>query len=180
MNAHETAVVEPGATVGEGTRIWHHAHVRTGSRLGSDCVLGKNVFIDEGVVVGDRVKIQNNVSVYNGVTIENEVFVGPSVTFTNDLWPRAMGSDWVITPTHVSSGASIGAGATIVCGITIGRFATVGAGAVVTRDVEDHCLVVGNPAHPSGWVCSCGRLVSRDERRPVDLRCAECRSEADQ
>lgn len=143
--------------------------------IGEGCTIGKNVFVDEGAQVGDRVKIQNNVSVYSGVTLENEVFVGPSAVFTNDRFPRAVAQEWEIVPTLVRRGSSIGANATLVCGIEVGEYATVGAGAVVTHDVEDHELVVGNPARRLGWVCSCGRIVARGSVRPGDLRCDRCR-----
>jgi UDP-2-acetamido-3-amino-2,3-dideoxy-glucuronate N-acetyltransferase len=176
--AHETAVVEPGAKIGRRSRVWHHAHVRGGARVGDDCVLGKNVFVDSGASVGSRVKIQNNVSVYDGVTLEDEVFVGPGAVFTNDRFPRATSVDWEIVPTLVRRGASIGANATIVCGVEIGEWATIAAGAVLTRSVEDHELAAGNPARRIGWACECGRVVTREERRPADLRCDNCRGEA--
>ncbi len=174
MSIHPSAIVEPGSSIGNGTLIWHHVHVRAGARIGSGCTLGKNVFVDTGAVIGDGVKVQNNVSVFSGVTIEDEVFVGPSVVFTNDLWPRAASTDWSITPTLVRHGASIGANATIVCGVTLGSYCTVGAGSVVTTDVAANQLVVGNPARPSGWVCDCGRLASREIERPDELRCDRC------
>lgn len=163
---HPTAVVEDGASIGEGTKVWLHAQVRTGAEVGRDCNLGKNVFVDAGVRIGDRVKIQNNVSVYAGVTIESEVFVGPSAVFTNDLRPRAQSPEWEITPTLVRHGASVGANATIICGNTIGCYAMVGSGSVVTRDVRDHELVVGNPARFHAWVDHAGEIVSRDEDQP--------------
>lgn len=175
MSVHPSAIVEPGSSIGAGTRIWHHSHVRTGARIGAGCTLGKNVFVDTGAVIGDGVKVQNNVSVFSGVTIEDGVFVGPSAVFTNDLWPRATSTDWSITPTLVRHGASIGANATIVCGVTLGAYCTIGAGSVVTADVAANQLVVGNPAHPSGWVCDCGRLASRASDRPDELRCDRCR-----
>ena len=175
VHVHESAIVERDATIGDGTKIWHHAHVRSGARIGRECTLGKNVYVDTGVRIGDRVKIQNNVSVYAGVTIEDEVFVGPSVVFTNDRYPRATNDEWEIVPTLVRRGASLGANATIRCGIEVGTYASVGAGAVVTRSVDDHQLVVGNPARHAGWVCDCGAVVTRDATRPDDLRCAECR-----
>jgi acetyltransferase-like isoleucine patch superfamily enzyme len=171
--AHPTAIVEPGAQIGAGTRIWHHAHVRDGAVIGADCNLGKNVYVDAGARLGDRVRIQNNVSVYDGVTLEHEVFVGPSAVFTNDRYPRATG-DWEIVPTVVRRGASIGANATIVCGVEIGALAVVGAGSVLTRSIADHQVVVGNPARPFGWACACGRLVTRTSERPDDLRCDTC------
>ncbi len=162
--------------IGAGTKIWHLVHLRAGAVVGADCVLGKNVFVDAGAVVGDRVKIQNNVSVYAGVTLEDEVFVGPSAVFTNDMFPRAQNPSWQIVPTLVRRGASIGANATIVCGTTVGEFATVGAGSVVTRDVANHEIVVGNPARHLGWVCECGRVSSRAADPPDDFTCEECRS----
>ena len=171
-------MVEPGAVIGSGTRIWHHAHVRAGAVVGSGGNLGKSVYVDDGVVIGDDVKIQNHVCVYNGVTIESRVFVGPNATFTNDLYPRAFIGDWDVVPTMVREGASIGAGAVVVCGHEIGAYAMVGAGSVVSRDVEPHELVVGNPARRLGWVCTCGRLAARTQERPADLQCDDCR-EAD-
>jgi UDP-2-acetamido-3-amino-2,3-dideoxy-glucuronate N-acetyltransferase len=156
---HPTAVVEDGAEVGAGTRVWHFAHVRSGARIGERCALGKSVFVDSGVVIGAGCRIQNFVSIYSGVTLEEDVFVGPSAVFTNDRYPRASGGEWDRLPTLVRTGASIGANATVLCGLTIGELAVVGAGAVVTADVEPHRLVVGNPAKPVGWVCRCGRGV---------------------
>jgi UDP-2-acetamido-3-amino-2,3-dideoxy-glucuronate N-acetyltransferase len=173
---HETAIVERGAEIGAGTVIWHHAQVRTRARIGQDCTLGKNTFVDHDVVIGDRVKIENNVSVFAGVTLEDEVFVGPSAVFTNDRFPRATSVTWELTPTVVRHGASIGANATLRCGIEIGEWAVVGAGAVVTHSVVDHQLVLGNPARAEGWACRCGRVVTRSLPRPSDLRCARCRS----
>ena len=175
--AHETAVIEEAARIGSGTRVWHHAHVRSGAVIGADCVLGKNVFVDAGAVVGDRCKIQNNVSVYTGVTLGSDVFVGPSAVFTNDLRPRASAGTWSITPTAVQDGASIGANATIVCGTVLGAGCMVAAGSVVTRDVAPQQLVAGNPARHLGWVCACGEVVSRDGERPADLRCTRHRDE---
>jgi acetyltransferase-like isoleucine patch superfamily enzyme len=154
-----TAVVEDGAELGAGTRVWHFAHVRSGARIGDRCVLGKSVFVDSEVVIGAGCRIQNFVSIYSGVTLEDDVFVGPSAVFTNDRYPRASGGEWDRLPTLVRMGASIGANATVLCGLTIGELAVVGAGAVVTADVEPHRLVVGNPAKPVGWVCRCGRGV---------------------
>lgn len=178
MNVHGTAVVEPGARIGNGTSVWHHAHVRSGAVIGSDCVLGKNVYVDSGAVVGDRVKIQNNVSVFVGVSIGDDVFVGPSAVFTNDLVPRAFNVDWKITPTTVEDGASIGANATIVCGTTLGEYSMVAAGAVVTRDVHAHELVAGCPARHMAWVCRCGDVISRETERPSSLECATCKEQS--
>jgi UDP-2-acetamido-3-amino-2,3-dideoxy-glucuronate N-acetyltransferase len=164
---HPTADVEDGARIGAGTRIWHLSHVRFSARVGRDCTIGRNVYVDTDVVVGDLVKIQNNVSVYRGVTLEDEVFVGPSAVFTNDLRPRAQNPDWQVTPTMVRRGASIGANATIVCGVEVGAYAMVAAGAVVTRDVAPYQLVAGNPARPRGWVDAKGEVVSRDPAAPA-------------
>jgi dTDP-4-amino-4,6-dideoxygalactose transaminase/acetyltransferase-like isoleucine patch superfamily enzyme len=175
MRAHPTAIVEEGSAVGEGTTIWHHAQVRSGAVIGQSCNLGKNVYIDAGVRIGNGVKIQNNVSVYHGVEILDDVFVGPSAVFTNDLRPRAHATEWQVTPTLVRSGASIGANATVVCGIEIGENAMVAAGAVVTRTVQPHQLVAGNPARHRGWVCRCGEVLSRDEAAPSSLTCESCR-----
>ena len=157
--AHETAIVEEGAKIGEGTRIWHHAHGRTGCEIGENCNIGKNCYIDEGAKIGSGVKIQNNVSVYHGVEIGDDVFVGPSVVFTNDLYPRAFSQDWEVGKTTVGKGASLCANSTIVCGHTIGEYATVGAGSVVTKDVPPHALVAGNPARQIGRVCRCGHKL---------------------
>src|SRR5690349_3744617 len=167
---HPTATVDEGAKVGDGTRVWHLAYIRGSASVGSGCNLGRNVYIDANVRVGDLVKIQNNVSVYDGVTLEDEVFVGPSAVFTNDLRPRAQNPDWEVTPTLVRHGASIGANATIVCGVTIGAWAMIAAGSVVTKDVQPHQLVAGNPARPKGWVNRAGEVVSRDELPPpIDM-----------
>jgi acetyltransferase-like isoleucine patch superfamily enzyme len=146
---HPSAIVEVGAQVGDRTRIWHFVHVRSGARIGRNCVIGKDCYIDDGAVIGDGVKIQNGVSVYRGVTLEDEVFVGPYVTFTNDPYPRARG-EWQPVPTVVRRGASLGANATILCGVEIGEWAMVGAGAVVTHSVLPRRLVYGNPARDEG------------------------------
>jgi UDP-2-acetamido-3-amino-2,3-dideoxy-glucuronate N-acetyltransferase len=149
-------------------------HVRATARIGAGCTLGKNVYVDAGAVLGDRVKVQNNVSIYQGVIVEDDVFLGPSCVFTNDRHPRATNENWEIVPTLVRTGASIGANATLVCGITVGTWAMVGAGSVVTRDVADHQLVIGNPARHAGWVCRCGRVASRSADQPDSLECDGC------
>ncbi len=155
---HPSAFVEDGATIGAGTSVWHLAHIRAGARIGANCIIGKDAYIDTQVVVGDGCKIQNGANLYRGLIMGDRVFVGPHAQFTNDLFPRAeFWDDDRLVPTHVLDGASIGSNATVVCGITIGRYATVGAGAVVTRDVPDHALVLGNPARLRGFVCRCGR-----------------------
>lgn len=170
---HPSAEIEDGAAIGAGSRVWRRAHVRTGAVIGAGVQLGANVFVDAGVSIGDRVKIQNNVSVYAGVHLDDEAFVGPAAVFTNDLNPRATG-EWQLTPTFVRRGASVGANATIVCGYELGEHCLVAAGAVVTRDVAPHQLVLGNPARPAGWVCRCGRVVSREAERPLNLDCETC------
>lgn len=174
ITIHPTAIVEDGAAIGDGSRVWHHAHIRAGAVVGDGANLGKNVYVGTDVHVGHRVKVQNNVSVYEGVTLEDDVFVGPSVVFTNDRYPRAFIHEFKVVPTLVRTGASIGANATIVCGTTVGSFATVAAGSVVTHDVEDHQLVMGNPARPAGWVCRCGHLVSRDVVPESLDQCDKC------
>lgn len=161
---HETAVVDEGATLGVETKVWHFVHVSKGAAIGERCVLGQNVFIGNDVSVGTGTKIQNNVSVYKGVTIEEDVFLGPSCVFTNVNNPRAFlerKDEFRIT--RVGQGASVGANATIICGHDIGRYAFIGAGAVITKDVPDYALMVGNPARQIGWMCFCGsRLPDGD------------------
>lgn len=159
---HSSAVVDDGCEIGEGTKIWHFSHVQSGAKIGSNCSLGQNVNIGNHVRIGNFVKIQNNVSVYEGVELEDYVFCGPSMVFTNVLNPRCeypqRGSEHY-RPTIVKRGASIGANATIVCGNTIGRYAFIGAGSVVTKDIPDYALVVGNPARIVGWACRCGNKL---------------------
>ena len=181
---HPTAEVSSTAQIGPGTRIWGQVHVREYAQIGETCNIGKGVYIDTHVHIGSNVKIQNHVSLFEGVTLEDGVFVGPHVCFTNDLLPRAItpdgklkiADDWVITPTLVKYGASIGAGSIIVCGITIGEFALVGAGSVVTRDVPPHTLVFGNPARQHGYVCRCARKISDvfEQNGLLIGRCEQC------
>jgi acetyltransferase-like isoleucine patch superfamily enzyme len=165
---HPTADLEANVTVGAGSSVWHRAQVRTGATIGSECIIGRDAFIDEGVRLGNRVKIQNLALVYHGVTVEDGVFIGPNAILTNDRYPRAItadgelarADDWTVSPITLRTGCSIGAGAVVVAGVDVGRFATVGAGSVVTRTVPDHALVAGSPARRIGWVCGCGqRLV---------------------
>ena len=160
--AHESSYIDEGVTLCEGVKIWHFCHVSGGANIGKNTSLGQNVYIGNNVKIGASCKIQNNVSVYAGVTLEDYVFCGPSCVFTNDLTPRCKfpkGPDlW--PKTLVKYGASIGANATIVCGNTIGRHAMIGAGAVVTKDVPDHALMLGMPAKVVGWVCECGQILS--------------------
>ena len=167
---HPTAVVDEGASIGEGTKVWHFSHVEGTARIGQRCSIGQNAYIGQRTVIGDGCKLQNNVSVYEGVTLGNGVFCGPSCVFTNDLTPRALfpkGHENFV-PTPVEDGASIGANATIVCGHRVGRCAMIGAGAVVTTDVPPHTLMLGVPAKPSGFVCTCGELL-RDQ-----MTCPKC------
>ena len=160
---HETAIVDPGALIGQGTKIWHFAHVLSGSRIGANCNLGQNVMVGPNVRIGDGCKIQNNVAVYEGVTLEDDVFCGPSMVFTNVLLPRAhVSRRSEFLPTLVRRGASIGANATIVCGHTIGAYAMIGAGAIVTRDVPDFALMIGAPARRIGWVSRSGDRLKAD------------------
>jgi acetyltransferase-like isoleucine patch superfamily enzyme len=170
---HPSAIVEDGAAVGSGTRIWHRCHVRSGSTIGRDCSIGFAVYVDTEVVIGDRCKIQNHVSVYRGVVLEDDVFVGPGATFTNDRYPRADAAAWTVVPTTVCRGASIGANATIVCGVEIGARAMIGAGAVLTGDAPPHALMLGAPARLHGWVCTCGRPIARLGETPPE-RCPAC------
>ncbi|MFH0734321.1 MAG: acyltransferase [bacterium] len=162
---NEHAVVDDGVEIGEGTKIWHFSHVQKGSKLGKKCVLGQNVNIANDVIIGNYVKIQNNVSVYEGVELEDYVFCGPSMVFTNILDPRCkypqVGKEFYIK-TLVKEGASLGANSTIVCGHTIGRFAFIGAGAVVTKNIPDFALAVGNPARIVGWVSEAGKKLKFD------------------
>lgn len=162
--AHETAVIDPGCLIGEGTKIWHFSHVMAGSEIGANCNIGQNVVVSAGVKLGWNVKVQNNVSIYTGVICEDDVFLGPSMVFTNIINPRSavIRKDRYVT-TIVKKGASIGANATILCGITIGEFAFVGAGAVVTKDVKAYSLVVGNPARHIGWMSEFGHRLYFDE-----------------
>jgi acetyltransferase-like isoleucine patch superfamily enzyme len=177
---HKTAIVEEGAQLGEGTRIWHFAHVRNGAKIGKNGNIGKDVYIDTNVVIGDNCKIQNFASLYHGLTVGNDVFIGPHVCFTNDLYPRAIiWSDERLAKTKVKDGASIGANSTIVAGITIGVSAMVGAGSVVTKDVPDHALVFGNPARIHGFVCDCGMKLEKKgtKKNVVVFRCTQCGKE---
>ena len=160
---HETAVVDAGVEIGPGSKIWHFAHILSGSKIGANCNLGQNVMVGPNVQIGNGCKIQNNVAVYEGVTLEDDVFCGPSMVFTNVLLPRAHVSRRnEFLPTLIKRGASIGANATIVCGYTIGAYAMVGAGAVVTRDVPDFALVTGAPAKRIGWVSRSGDRLNAD------------------
>ena len=157
---HETTVIDEGCQIGSGTKIWHFSHIMGNCKIGENCNLGQNVVISPEVVLGNNVKVQNNVSIYTGVTCEDDVFLGPSMVFTNVVNPRAAISRRdQYEKTHVGKGATIGANATIICGHTIGKYAFIGAGAVVTKDVPEYALVVGNPARQIGWVSEYGHRL---------------------
>ena len=176
---HQTAEVSEKATIGAGTSVWNYCQVRENVHIGSNCILGREVYVDFGVEIGDNVKIQNGVSVYHGVTIENGVFVGPGAIFTNDKRPRAINpdgslkgaDDWEVSKTQVGYGASIGAGA-VILPVVIGRFALIGAGSVVTKDVPDHAIMVGNPARQIGYVCKCATKL--EKKGPIEFVCPAC------
>lgn len=166
---HETSCVDSGCTIGESTKIWHYSHILSGTKIGKNCTVGQNVMIGPDVVVGNNCKIQNNVSLYKGVTIEDGVFLGPSCVFTNVKTPRAeVNRSDEFLKTHVGRGATIGANATIVCGVKLGKYCTIGAGAVVTKDVPDHALIVGNPGKQVGWVSHSGEVLGSDFICPSD------------
>jgi UDP-2-acetamido-3-amino-2,3-dideoxy-glucuronate N-acetyltransferase len=174
---HESSFVDEGAIIGAGTKIWHFCHVMPGAVVGERCTIGQNVVIMPGTRIGNNVKVQNNVSIYEGVELEDDVFCGPSMVFTNVVNPRSQVSrKHEYQKTLVRRGATIGANATIVCGVTLGEYAFVGAGAVVTRDVKPYALVVGVPARQSGWVCSCGEILTRRDQvhEHGRLTCAAC------
>lgn len=162
--AHETACIDEGCEIGEGTKIWHFSHLMPNCRLGENCNLGQNVVVSPDVVLGNNVKVQNNVSIYTGVVCEDDVFLGPSMVFTNVINPRsAVNRRGEYQKTTVKKGATIGANATIVCGHNIGRYAFIGAGAVVTKEVPDYALVLGNPARQKGWMSEYGHRLEFDE-----------------
>lgn len=167
--AHPTAVIDDGCEIGAGTKIWHFSHIMPGCKIGLNCNLGQNVVVSPDVVLGNNVKVQNNVSIYTGVVCEDDVFLGPSMVFTNVVNPRsAINRRGQYAKTLVGRGATIGANATIVCGHNIGKFAFVGAGAVVTKDVPDYGLVLGNPARQTGWMSEYGhRLVFNTDKMAI-------------
>lgn len=173
---HPTAIVDDGASIGDGTRVWHWVHISSGAKIGNNCSFGQNVFVGNNVVIGNNVKIQNNVSVYDAVHLDDDVFCGPSVVFTNVSNPRsAIIRKNNYLPTHVRVGATLGANSTIVCGVTIGEYAFIAAGAVVCRDVLPYALMVGLPAKRMGWVCRCGfKLLPSRYRK---LSCSACNLE---
>jgi len=169
---HSTAVVDEGAEIGTGTKIWHFSHVMQGARIGENCIIGQNVFIGSGALLGNNVKIQNNVSIYDGVILEGDVFCGPSMVFTNVFNPRSFISrKKEFRKTLVKRGATIGANVTIVCGNTVGQFAFIGAGSVVTKDVPDYALVYGNPGKVKGWVCQCAEEITFRSKKTICTAC---------
>jgi acetyltransferase-like isoleucine patch superfamily enzyme len=181
---HHTAEVSADAQIGEGTQVWHQAHVREGASLGRNCIVGKGVYIDFGVQIGDNCKLQNGAMVYHGVELQDGVFVGPCAILSNDRFPRAINpdgtlkedADWRVGHTLVKRGASLGAGSIVLPGLTIGAFALVGAGSVVTKDVPDMGLVIGNPSRLAGYVCRCGRrlqLVAHEDAQGR-YQCPSC------
>lgn len=173
---HPSAEIEDDVLIGPRTSVWARSHLRRGARIGADCIIGEQVFIDSGVVLGNRCKVQNQALLYHGVSIADEVFIGPQACITNDRWPRATTpggalkgvSDWIVSPVRVGRGASLGAGGLVVAGVEIGDYALIGAGTVVTRDVAPHALVVGVPGRAVGWVCVCGARLGEG------LACPAC------
>lgn len=162
--AHETAIIDEGCKIGDGTKIWHFSHIMNDSTIGNGCNIGQNVVVSPGVTLGNNVKVQNNVSIYTGVICEDDVFLGPSMVFTNIINPRSAISRKIqYVKTHIGKGASIGANATIICGHSIGKYAFIGAGAVVTKEVKDFALVVGNPARQIGWMSEYGHRLEFDQ-----------------
>ena len=171
--AHPSSFVDEGAQVGDDTKIWHFSHIMSGAVIGRACNLGQNVVVSPGVVIGNGVKIQNNVSIYTGVTIEDDVFCGPSMVFTNVTNPRsAVSRKHEYQPTRVSRGATLGANCTVVCGHAIGEYAFIAAGSVVTKDVPDYALVMGNPARQAGWMSRHGHRLSSPDFTGV-MKCPE-------
>jgi UDP-2-acetamido-3-amino-2,3-dideoxy-glucuronate N-acetyltransferase len=177
---HPSSVVEDGAVIGDGTKVWHFCHVMPGAVIGERCILGQNVVVMPGTRIGNNVKIQNNVSIYEGVVLEDDVFCGPSMVFTNVSFPRShVIRKGEYERTLCRRGATIGANATVVCGTTLGQYSFVGAGAVVTKDVKAHALVVGNPARQVGWMCQCGERLRLTAGAGTCPRCGSSYREQD-
>lgn len=169
---HATGIVDPGAILGDGTKIWHFAHISAGARIGQKCIFGQNTFVADGVLVGNNVKVQNNVAIYTGTVIEDDVFLGPSCVLTNVTNPRSqVNRHSLYEKTTIRRGATVGANATIVCGITLGRYCFIAAGAVVTKDVPDYALIQGVPGRHVGWMSRHGHRLQGDSRQ--ELRCPE-------
>jgi UDP-2-acetamido-3-amino-2,3-dideoxy-glucuronate N-acetyltransferase len=189
VRIHPTAEVSDLASIGAGTSIWHQCQIRERARIGQNCILGKGIYVDSEVILGNNVKVQNYVSIYHGVTIEDGVFIGPHVCFTNDNLPRAINpdgtlkaaDDWTIGCILVKVGASLGANTTLLPKVTVGRWAMVGAGTVVTKDVPDYGLVVGNPAHLLGFVCPCGHRLTAgpSDGETIHSQCSGCNQTID-
>lgn len=175
---HETAEVAESAEIGEGTKIWHQAQIMPRVTIGKNCKIGKGVYIDSGVSIGSNVKIQNYVSVYKGLTLEDDIILGPHMTFTNDLYPRAFVDDYTVYETLVRKGSSIGANATILCGVTLNEYCMIAAGAVVLSDVPPFTLVVGNPGRITSYVCKCGKRidVEKTPKQGMESKAIKCRS----
>jgi UDP-2-acetamido-3-amino-2,3-dideoxy-glucuronate N-acetyltransferase len=172
--AHPSAIIDHGAQIGEGSKIWHFSHVCSGAKLGKNCSLGQNVFIGNDVVIGNNVKIQNNVSVYDAIVLEDDVFCGPSMVFTNVFNPRShVARKHEYQRTLVQKGATIGANATIICGAIIGRYAFIGAGSVIRANVKPYAIMVGIPARHTGWMCECGVKLQHGSDKN-DIVCATC------
>ncbi len=170
--AHPTAIIDEPAEIGNKTQIWHFSHIMSGAKIGENCTIGQNGFVGKDAILGNNIKVQNNVSVFDGVILEDDVFCGPSVVFTNVYNPRSFISrKKEFRKTLVKRGATIGANATVVCGYTIGEYAFIGAGAVVTMDIPDYALVVGNPGRIKGWVCQCSAGIAFQVGKAV---CAAC------
>ncbi len=171
---HPTAIIDGNVKIGEGTKVWHFAHIRENAKIGKDCVISKDVYIDHDVIIGDRCKIENGVYVCSGVEMEEEVIICPNATLTNDKYPRSCSPNWKPTKTKIHRGASIGAGAVIVCGIEIGEYAMIGAGAVITKNVNPYSMMFANNSCGDfvAWVCKCGRKVSF-----MGELCRECKGE---
>ena len=171
---HESAIVDEGVTLGEGTKVWHFSHVCSGAVIGERCSLGQNVFVGNRVVIGNRCKIQNNVSIYDNVTLEDDVFCGPSMVFTNVYNPRAaIVRKEEYRSTLIRKGATLGANCTVVCGVTIGRYAFIGAGAVINKDVLDYALMVGVPARQIGWMSEYGEQPDLPLSGYSETRCSQ-------
>ena len=176
---HETAEVSKEAKIGKSTKIWHQAQIMPGATIGENCKIGKGVYIDSGVSIGNNVKIQNYVSVYKGVTVEDDVLLGPHMTFTNDLYPRAFVNNYTVYETLIKKGSAIGANATIVCGVTLNEYSMIAAGAVVINDVPPFALVMGNPGRVTGYVCKCGKRLDVEKApkqgvKSKAVRCSGC------
>lgn len=169
---HPTAIIDDGAQIGAGSKIWHWTHICAGARIGKDCSFGQNVYVGNDVVIGNNVKVQNNVSIYDAVTLEDDVFCGPSMVFTNVYNPRsAVSRKHEYRPTLIKRGATLGANCTIVCGVTVGEYAFIGAGAVVNRDVKPYALMVGVPARQIGWISAHGEKLDLPLRGNEKAQC---------